>query len=269
MRYGSIYTIRNKVNGKYYVGQTVFTVESRWNAHINKFSNSAIHAAICKYGKDNFEFTEVCSARSEEDLNFLEILFIKNLRAFGKSGYNMTFGGDASSGRFTEEVRLKMRLAKLGKKRPPYNKRAKANQSGSSRSKNLEHAQRLGNETVTTEYNFPTSPRRPSKYREQKDKIISLYLETNSTHKVAEALKLDLSQVTLYLRSWGKLRTKSEAASTRNKARYKLSEDQIKLIYATYQKCNCNVSLTAKTLKIGTKTIYRALAHGRKDSPNL
>lgn len=231
MRYGSIYLIENKVNGKKYVGQTIFTVDVRWNNHIKGPKKSAIAKAIQKYGVDNFNFIELCSSTNEEYLNELEVSFIKEFKCYGSYGYNMTFGGDASKGKFTPEVRKKMSLAKLGKKRGPR----KDNQSGSSRVKTQQHAQRLGTETAKAECNVPTSPRYPSKYENLKDEIIKMYDNFNSSYEIAEALNLDKSHTLRYLKKWGKARTMSQAYTIRNKKRYQLSQDIIEKIITDFQ----------------------------------
>lgn len=90
-----IYLIKNKLNGKCYVGQSI-DIEARWKQHIidskNK-CNQAIHKAISKYGKENFEFSvlEECSA---DELDEREIHWIKELDTFNSnSGYNCTLGG--------------------------------------------------------------------------------------------------------------------------------------------------------------------------------
>jgi hypothetical protein len=94
------------------------------------------------------------------------------------------------------------------------------NQSGSTKSNNLEHAQRLGSETEKSEYNLPTSSRHLSKYVQLKEQIISLYLEHNSSYKVASILNLDKSHVCRWLKTWGKLNTQSQASTNRNNRRY-------------------------------------------------
>lgn len=262
MRYGSIYQIQNNLNGKRYVGQTIFCVETRWKSHISTPSNSAIHQAITKYGKDNFTFTELCCAKTEKDLNELEEYFIKLFNSYGNTGYNMTLGGDASSGKFTDEVRLKMSLAKLGKKRGPRKLKDNANQSGRLEFKSSCHAQRLEGEAATADYNPSKSPRQPSKYITSKSAIIRLYKKHTSTHKVAELLALDRSQICAYLKVWGILKTKAESASIRNKRRYKLNRRTVNRIKALCELCNYNISKTSRDYKISKKLIYRALKTG-------
>lgn len=55
-----IYVIRNKMNGKCYIGQSS-DIESRWKHHVNDLKSNCHHNqklqnAWNKYGKDNFIF---------------------------------------------------------------------------------------------------------------------------------------------------------------------------------------------------------------------
>lgn len=254
MRYGSIYLIENKVNGKKYVGQTIFTVDVRWNNHIKGPKKSAVAKAIQKYGVDNFNFIELCSSTNEEYLNELEVSFIKEFKCYGSYGYNMTFGGDASKGKFTPEVRKKMSLAKLGKKRGPR----KDNQSGSSRVKTQQHAQRLEDETTNVEYNSSTSPRLPSKYELLKPRILEMYLNFNSSPYIAKQLNLDKSQILRYLKKWGALRSISEAYSIRNKKRYRILDETKKQICVDFLS-GLNLNDLNKKYKISQKRISLVL----------
>ena len=70
-----IYKITNKANGKIYVGQSI-DIEERWKQHRWKAFNcnevgyhSAIHAAMRKYGLDNFayEVLEQCAAEELDE----------------------------------------------------------------------------------------------------------------------------------------------------------------------------------------------------------
>jgi len=118
---GYIYLVRNLINGKGYVGQTVQSVAARFAAHkssVKLGSKNALHSAIRKHGIDNFSVKEVIRC-DHTLLNKLEKLFIKFYGTFAHTGhgYNMTDGGDS---RFSiaEETRAKQRSAKLGKKLP-------------------------------------------------------------------------------------------------------------------------------------------------------
>lgn len=90
-----IYKILNKVNGKFYIGQSN-DIERRWKEHCSpsryKISNIPLEWAIHKYGKDSFSL-EVLQECSLEQLNDLETYWIKKTEAVQK-GYNCNTGGN-------------------------------------------------------------------------------------------------------------------------------------------------------------------------------
>lgn len=94
---GYIYKITNKVNDKIYIGQTVKTVEKRFQQHKNNsnksyFSQIVLYKAFNKYGIDNF----ICEQIEEvpnELLDEREKYWIEYYGSF-KNGYNATYGGD-------------------------------------------------------------------------------------------------------------------------------------------------------------------------------
>jgi group I intron endonuclease len=75
---GTIYAVKNKINGKTYIGQTTCRWPIRKNDHINNpMEYSAIDMAIQKYGKENFEWIILESnIISQKKLNFLERFYI-------------------------------------------------------------------------------------------------------------------------------------------------------------------------------------------------
>lgn len=118
---GYIYLIRNLVNGKGYIGQTVNKVARRFDQHkysANRGSNDALHRAMRKYGIENFSVKEVVSCESLL-LNDLERHYIQFYGTFASigHGYNMTEGGDGTPGTIpTAEQRKNMSSAHKGKK---------------------------------------------------------------------------------------------------------------------------------------------------------
>jgi len=112
-RQGCIYYLKNLQSGKGYVGQHATSeVERRWNGHITaaaRGSRLAIHAAVRKYGVENFS-AEVVWRGSTDQLNDKECFYIKKLGTFidtGK-GYNLTTGG----GQFEMSQSSKRAIAK-------------------------------------------------------------------------------------------------------------------------------------------------------------
>lgn len=105
---GYIYLIRNKVNGKIYIGQTSCTIRQRFNGHVANSRRadcvSIIDRAIAKYGKDNFDVTvlHTCEADSKRELkqmlNDLEIKYISQFDSTNHlNGYNISPGGGQAS----------------------------------------------------------------------------------------------------------------------------------------------------------------------------
>lgn len=101
MRTGIIYKITNLVNSKIYIGQTINSIQHRFNQHIN----SAMHQkgspylgkAIRKYGADNFTIECIEEGIPHNLLNDKEIYWIEYYHANDSNfGYNLTRGGNLS-----------------------------------------------------------------------------------------------------------------------------------------------------------------------------
>ena len=98
---GVIYIIKNKLNGKVYIGQTIQNPKDRWYKHCAKSNSSKneanmhIKRAILKYGKENFSF-EVIETCLKEQLNEREIYWINYYDSYNK-GYNNTLGGSSGT----------------------------------------------------------------------------------------------------------------------------------------------------------------------------
>ena len=112
-----IYMIRNKANGKMYIGQAV-DIEDRWKRHTRVLKsdyhiNKHLQRAWNKYGEESFEFNILLECE-ENQLNTYEQYYIFELMTYDdKVGYNKNYGG--YSGRPTEETRKKMSEASKGK----------------------------------------------------------------------------------------------------------------------------------------------------------
>ena len=94
-RYGSIYKITNLLNGKIYIGQTTQLIERRWKQHCKSTHCFAINRAIQKYGHINFEIVELCTVFDQQELDLLEIFFIKEYNSLAPNGYNLMMGGNS------------------------------------------------------------------------------------------------------------------------------------------------------------------------------
>jgi len=86
------YRIVNNINKKEYIGITA-DFERRMKQHKNQKSNSLIHNAILKYGKENFTYEILASELSIEEAEKMEIDLIKKRNTLAPNGYNLAKGG--------------------------------------------------------------------------------------------------------------------------------------------------------------------------------
>ena len=111
---GSIYLIRNTVNGKSYIGQTRQDAEkTRIRDHLTGNGNRIIKQAIEKYGKDAFTYEILCDGIIPEFLDDLERDAIERFNTVSPHGYNLTTGGEGGSP--SEETRRKISASLKGK----------------------------------------------------------------------------------------------------------------------------------------------------------
>lgn len=94
-----IYKIVNKINGKCYIGKTMFTIQERWKEHCNdcqkdRYQNRPLYRAIRKYGIENFEISEVETC-SDLILSERERYWINYYDTY-RNGYNATVDGDGT-----------------------------------------------------------------------------------------------------------------------------------------------------------------------------
>lgn len=105
---GVIYLITNLANGKQYVGQTLRTLEERLEEHCSKHSKClALHSAIEKYGRANFQIEQLDVGLDRLELNYKEAMWIKQLNTLSPHGYNLKDGG--SNGKHSTETKQKMK----------------------------------------------------------------------------------------------------------------------------------------------------------------
>jgi group I intron endonuclease len=158
-----IYQITNIDTNDFYIGKTTRKLEKRLYQHnydtFQRNSQTHLHRAIRKYGKNNFIISILDEAFSNQELNEKEKFWIENK----KPHYNMTKGGDGgdvsnspnyiksqknkkyrhteetkkkiSEGNkkkkkpFSEETKAKLSLIRKGKKMPPRTEEWKIKQS--------------------------------------------------------------------------------------------------------------------------------------------
>ena len=112
------YLIRNKVNGKCYVGLTTRSIEERWKEHCWDAIKpiQVLHKAINKYGADAFDVSTLASAIGGLDnLKELEKQLVAQHNTLVPNGYNLTLGGDGVFGlKFSEQSIQKCKLSHTG-----------------------------------------------------------------------------------------------------------------------------------------------------------
>lgn len=124
-----VYKITNRINNKIYIGKTCNKNPfNRWARHLNtaKYKTTTnhtyqlVHKAINKYGKENFTFEVIERCDVEETGLERERFWIEyyksNVYKYGNEfGYNLTEGGDGSSGfKHSEDSKLKMSQTRKG-----------------------------------------------------------------------------------------------------------------------------------------------------------
>lgn len=93
---GYIYLVKNKINGKTYIGQTIRNdINERWKYHKyedKRYVGQILYNAYKKYGHDNFEYKIICIC-FDEDTNKYEQEYIKKYNSIYPNGYNLLEGG--------------------------------------------------------------------------------------------------------------------------------------------------------------------------------
>lgn len=102
--HAGVYCIRNTINGKCYIGQSL-KLRRRIFKHITNFKtnlyDAPLYRAFGKYGLENFEvivldtFRDTSNPKLKETMDKLEKKYIKEYNSYGLTGYNQTYGGDA------------------------------------------------------------------------------------------------------------------------------------------------------------------------------
>lgn len=148
-----IYGIKNIVNGKIYIGQTIQPFYKRyqlhdWKLRSNQHDNAHLQYAYNKYGENNFEFIIIESAKiwDRDELNELEIKYISLYKDLNLS-YNILNGGDGHLGvPLSDEAKKKIgnknRQHMLGRKHSEATKE-KMRQSSPHKKMSEENKQKL------------------------------------------------------------------------------------------------------------------------------
>ena len=151
-----IYLYRNKINNKVYVGQTLYE-HRRFLAHKSAKRKSLFHNAVNKYGFDNFEYVILhkCISNNDdfikEELNFWERFYIREFNSVYPNGYNLTDGGDGTSGyKFSDDTKTKMSVTRNDyyKSNDPYWKNKKFSYETRQKISNALKGRSLSDDTI-------------------------------------------------------------------------------------------------------------------------
>jgi group I intron endonuclease len=92
-----VYKVTNKINGNFYLGQTVGTAQERLLIHFRDVKQNGhlpFYRAIAKYGKENFQTKVLYKAHSQEDMDEKEAKLIAYFKITCEEKlYNIADGG--------------------------------------------------------------------------------------------------------------------------------------------------------------------------------
>lgn len=112
--YGVIYKITNTLNNMIYIGRRKCNPHKISVLHNYFGSGLYIKNAIKKYGKEYFIKEYLDYAMSDEDLDKLEMYYIKKFDSMN-NGYNQTIGGEHFRGEFSNNADRKKKISKRSK----------------------------------------------------------------------------------------------------------------------------------------------------------
>ena len=204
MKFGKIYLITNDVNSKVYVGQTIQTLNKRFNGHCcysksDRSSNMYIKRAIHKYGRDKFHITliEECPI---DLLNEREKYWISFYNSYNE-GYNLTKGGQESTNfhRLEDTIDIKKFEQYILEFKPLATEVAR--HFGISKCSVYNLIKRIGNPNlVLNSYN----PRKGKTIEDiDKNELIKLYNDGWSILDLVKKYKIKKSKISKFLKEQG------------------------------------------------------------------
>lgn len=126
-----VYKITNTKNNKVYIGQSINSIEKRFQRHINDAVNNKLQThfarAIRKHGKESFVVELIDTANTQEELNLKEQYWIRFYNSIDpEHGYNETdainkCGGNTYMSKTKEEmaaIKKKLSDSKTGSNNP-------------------------------------------------------------------------------------------------------------------------------------------------------
>ncbi len=187
----SVYLVKNKINGKVYIGKSHHTPEKRFKIHCqNAFSkkrkgkrNVYFHKAITKYGSDAFEIFLLEKCETNEKAGEKEIFYIKKFNSKNHNiGYNLTDGGEGVVGRKKSKEEIeRLRQLLTGRKLSEEHKKklSLANKGKIISEKTKEKISQKNSGSGNGMYGRPTS----AETRKKKGEAIS-QAKRNKKHKI-------------------------------------------------------------------------------------
>lgn len=122
MKYSGIYKIRNLLNGKVYIGQSI-DINNRFRVHKNiirstKVFRHLLYKAFNKYGIENFEFNVIEHVEDTNLLDQREQHWLDYYNSYNPEyGYNLRPKAESNRGiKLSDEHKLKIGLSNSGRK---------------------------------------------------------------------------------------------------------------------------------------------------------
>lgn len=100
-----------------YIGQSI-DIDDRYRSHKGMYGSLLIYEDFEKFGFENFSF-EILQECLKEELNELEMKYIKEHDSFWPNGYNLTRGGSTQT-EVSELTIEKLRIANIGENNPMF-----------------------------------------------------------------------------------------------------------------------------------------------------
>lgn len=100
-----------------YIGQSI-DIDNRYKDHKGRYGTNPMYEDFEKLGFENFSF-EILQECSKEELNELEVKYIKEYNSFWPNGYNLTRGGSTQT-EISELTIEKLRIANIGENNPMF-----------------------------------------------------------------------------------------------------------------------------------------------------
>lgn len=143
----TVYRLTCQASAKAYIGITRLHPRKRWAQHkshaLRENRQSAIGAAIRKYGSEAFVLEVICEGVDEEEASAIERGLIAAFKTMVPSGYNLTSGGEYRKV-LSEESRAKISRAAKGRKMSAeFRAQVSARFKGKSRIFSPQHLERV------------------------------------------------------------------------------------------------------------------------------